>query len=107
MRTTAPSSPCSRPTIRSPSAWPEGRPARTRSSSPGGTLQAQPPPEAYCVRRCGSSTWVMLAGGKPLTLGYDGVLRVARRRETGLEDTEAGDRRCDDIGGPTQCGDQA
>src|SRR5215213_7832346 len=51
MRTAAPSSPCSTPTSRSPPARPPGRPARTRSSSPGGTLQAHPPPAAYWVRR--------------------------------------------------------
>ncbi len=28
-----------------------GRPCTTLSSSPGGTLQAQPPPAAYCVSR--------------------------------------------------------
>ena len=53
-RTTAASSPSSSPTSSSPG--PAGgcgpaRPATTDSSSPGGILQAQPPPWAYCVSR--------------------------------------------------------
>ena len=49
-RTTAASSPLSAPTSRS---GPPGRstPARSVSSSPIGTLQAHPPPAAYCVIR--------------------------------------------------------
>src|SRR4051794_16281907 len=54
IRTTAASSPSSRPTT-SPAAGSTGpvavSPATTASSSPGGILQAQPPPCAYWVSR--------------------------------------------------------
>src|SRR3954451_10491575 len=58
IRTTAPSSPFSSPTSRSPVpvaapefTGPAGRPASTDSSSPAGILHAHPPPEAYWVSR--------------------------------------------------------
>src|SRR3954452_11705365 len=54
MRTTAASSPSSNPTTSSAfgDAGPVNvRPATTDSSSPGGILQAQPPPWAYWVSR--------------------------------------------------------
>src|SRR5690606_7751894 len=50
MRTAAASSPFSSPTRRSGPVL-GGNVPRTRSSSPGGTLQAHPPPEACWVRR--------------------------------------------------------
>ena len=51
MRTTAASSPPSSPTSRSGDRpWPDS-PATMESSSPGGILQAQPPPCAYWVSR--------------------------------------------------------
>src|SRR5262249_41472016 len=50
-RTTAPSSPCSTPTIRSVPGPSGTSLAIVSSSSPGGILQAQPPPRAYWVSR--------------------------------------------------------
>src|SRR5712691_9223051 len=50
-RTTAPSSPCSTPTIRSVPGPSGTSLAMVSSSSPGGILQAQPPPRAYWVSR--------------------------------------------------------
>src|SRR3712207_2722539 len=68
-RTTAASSPSSRPTSSSP--WPRtpgpASPATTSSSSPGGILQAQPPPWAYWVRRTAS---VVVAMRGSLSRGY-------------------------------------
>src|SRR5258707_1073770 len=50
-RTTAPSSPCSTPTIRSVPRPSGASLLIVSSSSPGGILQAQPPPRAYWVSR--------------------------------------------------------
>ncbi len=50
MRTTAASSPDSRPTSRSADVHGD-RPASRSSNSPGGILHAQPPPWAYWVSR--------------------------------------------------------
>src|SRR6266567_3378920 len=50
-RTTAPSSPCSTPTIRSVPGPSGTSLPMVSSSSPGGILQAQPPPRAYWVSR--------------------------------------------------------
>src|SRR4051812_33270952 len=99
-RTTAPSSPWSSPTRRSPPASGRETSARIRSSSPGGTLQAQPPPAAYWVSRgvVEVVTRSVCPGGLTLTqalpLGHDDVLRIARGRDARLEHTEPGEYRC-------------
>ena len=58
--TAAASSPSSRPTSRSRDAIPT-RPRTMSSSSPGGILQAHPPPWAYWVSRSGASSPSMYA----------------------------------------------
>src|SRR5215211_3152747 len=80
IRTTAASSPSSSPTTSSAlgEAGPVAvRPATTASSSPGGILQAQPPPWAYWVSR--------IAGALART--------VVTRTNLGVPGHQVGDRR--------------
>src|SRR5215218_5899958 len=89
MRTTAASSPSSRPTTSS-ALGDEGpvavRPATTASSSPGGILQAQPPPCAYWVSRMRAGAVVTRPNlGAPA--GQHDQSRALRLRRSGAPPT--------------------
>src|SRR5688500_2644068 len=96
MRTTAASSPSSRPTTSSAlgAAGPVAvSPATTDSSSPGGILQAHPPPCAYWVNRTAgalSAVTVTNLGGSPEPRGVRPPGRPPQASSDGIEFEEQG-----------------